>query len=35
MLTDKHIKHFIEKGKKFLTRYISYSKCHMGYTIHS
>ena len=30
MLTEKHIKHFIKKGKKFLNKYISYSKCHMG-----
>ncbi len=30
MLTDKHIKHFIEKGKNFLSKYISYSNCCMG-----
>jgi len=30
MLTDKHIIHFIKKGKTFLADYISYSKCHMG-----
>jgi hypothetical protein len=30
MISEKHIKNFIEKGKKFLSRHISYSKCHMG-----
>ena len=30
MLTDKHITHFIEKGKKFFDSYISYSNCYMG-----
>ncbi len=30
MLTEKHIKHFIEKGKNFLGKHISYSNCYMG-----
>tara|TARA_R100000697_G_scaffold40155_1_gene52345 strand:+ start:4371 stop:4694 length:324 start_codon:yes stop_codon:yes gene_type:complete len=30
MLSDNHIKHFIEKSKKFLDRYISYTNNSLG-----
>ena len=30
MLTEKHIKHFIEKGKSFFDKYISYTTNPLG-----
>ena len=30
MLTDKHIKHFVEKGKSFFDKYISYTTNPLG-----
>lgn len=30
MLTEKHIKHFIEKGKSFFDKYVSYTTNHLG-----